>query len=231
MDMVDISTAVVHNSPSDIASWPITHGIDAMSMRPLRDPLEGLSFKSSAQSAWPSFIPNGWEGSLEYTVWAGRKFDGVYHISGFIQMWASRPSTGAPILTDFAINWAYDNRWGPLHGYNPKVGDEMIFFLSAGNARGQSGVTTVRERTNVILVDLPEGDMHDWTFDHVVPPVITPIPTPDPTGLTLKDLKDQLDRMEEVMRERFTNVDYEIAAARKAVDLGVGSLLSKLGIK
>ncbi len=79
-------------------------------------------------------------------------------------MWRERPSTGAPILTDFARNWVYDSRWGAMAHYQPQVGEQMGFFVSAGNARGVGTVTSVRERTNVVVVSLPAGDTGDFTF-------------------------------------------------------------------
>ena len=109
-------------------------------------------------------IPPGFSGPLQYTVWAVVNVGGRWNTSGFIQMWRGRPSTGAPILSEFARNWAYDSRWGPMAGYQPHAGEQMGFFLSAGNARGQTDVSSVRERTNVVSVALPPGDNGSFTF-------------------------------------------------------------------
>jgi hypothetical protein len=79
-------------------------------------------------------------------------------------MWRGRGSTGAPILAEFARNWAYDARWGPIAGYQPHAGELMGFFLSAGNARGVTTVTSLRERTNVVVVPLPPGDNGSFAF-------------------------------------------------------------------
>jgi hypothetical protein len=161
-DAIDLSQAEVWNSPPDIASWPISAAITQLSMRPGQS--AGLTFQSSARTTWPDYTPLGWDGPIQYTVWAVVKINGRWRTSGFIQMWRERPSTGAPILTDFARNWAYDGRWGPMAGYQPQVGEQMGFFLSAGNARGVGGVTSVRQRTNVVVVSLPAGDTGDFTF-------------------------------------------------------------------
>lgn len=173
-DAIDLSTAVVHNSPPDIASWARTHSITELHMRPEGTPEPGLSFASTARSAWPNYTPPGWDGPIQYTVWAGVRISGVWHISGIIQMWRERPATGAPILSygpgctvnNFACNWVYDGRWGTMAGYQPQAGEAMIFFLSAGNARGVNTVTSVRERTNVVMVNLPANDTGDWTFNN-----------------------------------------------------------------
>ena len=163
-DMVDISTAVVWNSPADVASWSKTTSITALTMRPSSAPEPGLAFDFPAHGTWPDYTPPGWDGPLQYTVWAGVKINGVWNISGIIQMWRERPATGAPILTDFARNWVYDGRWGAMQGYQPRPGEQMIFFVTAGNARGVGAVTSVRERSNVVAVNLPAGDDGNFTF-------------------------------------------------------------------
>src|SRR5438128_2711838 len=132
-DAIDLSQAAVYNSPADVASWPITAGITTLQMRPRGVRPDGLAFTSPAIDKWPNYTPPGWDGPIQYTVWAVVRINGQWYTSGFIQMWHTRASTGAPILTDFAINWAYDNRWGPMRGHQPQVGEQMGFFLTAGN--------------------------------------------------------------------------------------------------
>lgn len=163
-DMINLSQVTVYNSPADVASWPITQSITALHMRPSGDPISGVSVESNALSVWPEYTPPGWSGPLQYTVWAVVKVNGAWYTSGYIQMWKGRASTGAPIIAEFALNWAYDARWGPMMGHQPVVGEQMGFFLTAGDARGVGGVTSVRERTNVVLVNLPANDTGDFTF-------------------------------------------------------------------
>jgi hypothetical protein len=164
VDAIDLATAAVYNSPPDIAKWPVTTRITALHMKPRGAHPEGISLVFSAQQTWPDYLPPGWDGTLQYTVWAVVKINGAWNTSGIIQMWRGRDGTGAPILTDFAINWVYDARWGPMNHYQPSVGEQMGFFVSAGNARGVGGVTSVRERSNVVMVNLPAGDLGDFAF-------------------------------------------------------------------
>jgi hypothetical protein len=159
-DQMSLGGVSVYNSPPDIASWPATGSITRLDM----SSSTGLSFQFTTQNSWPDVVPPGFGGPLQYTVWAVVNVNGRWDTSGFIQMWRGRPSTGAPILSEFARNWAYDSRWGPMAGYQPHVGEQMGFFLSAGNARGEGGVSSVRERTNVVLVSLPAGDNGSFTF-------------------------------------------------------------------
>jgi hypothetical protein len=178
-DAIDLRQAVIHNSPADVADWPATTPITRLEM----GSPSGLSFTFAAQQTWPNYTPPGWTGPLQYTVWACVKPE-AWHCAGFIQMWNGRPSTGAPILSDFQKNWAYDAaRWGSMASYAPHPGDVMAFFVTAGNARGETGVTSVRERSNVVLVALPADDIGVFSFSATPPtppppPIVTPPPAP-----------------------------------------------------
>lgn len=176
-DAIDLHQVSVYNSPADVANWPVTASITHLDMR---SPA-GLSFRFTAENSWPDYIPQGWTGPLQYTVWAVVNVNGRWATSGFIQMWKGRPSTGAPILSDFAQNWVYDGRWGTMAGYQPHPGEIMGFFLTAGDARGQGGATSVRERTNVVTVALPANDTGSFDFaSGGYPPIYTPPPAPQP---------------------------------------------------
>mgnify|MGYP002084898500 CR=1 FL=1 len=165
-DAINLSQAVVWNSPTDVASWPITTRIERLDMRPQGAANDGLEFFFSRRYNWPNYTPPGWSGPLNYTVWAGVRINGVWHVSGIIQFWSARVATGAPILANnnFAINWVYDGRWGAMAHYQPVAGEAMVFFITAGDARGNSGVTSVRERSNVVMVNLPANDSGSFTF-------------------------------------------------------------------
>jgi len=159
-DAINLFTAQVFNSPPDIASWPVTAKITNLTMSPAL----GLQFSFTTENTWPNTPPPGFTGGIQYTVWAVVLVNGQWNTSGFIEMWQGREGTGAPILTDFARNWAYDSRWGPMMGYQPQVGEQMGFFISAGDARGNSAPTSVRERSNVVLIPLPAGDTGSFSY-------------------------------------------------------------------
>jgi hypothetical protein len=160
IDQMDLSQATVYNSPNDVASWPVTTAITQLKIRPTGDPLEGVSLTFSAQQTWPDTV-TGFTG-LQYTVWAVWYAAGQWNASGIIQMWRGRPDTGASILSGFASYWIYDPRWGPGWGHQPVVGERMGFFVTAGDARGVSGVTSLRERSNVVVINLPANDSGDF---------------------------------------------------------------------
>jgi hypothetical protein len=162
-DQMNLAEATVYNSPADVASWPITTRITRLDMLGCNG---GIAMTFAAQNTWPNYTPPGWDGPLQYTVWAVANVNGHWNTSGFIQFWRGRENTGAPILPlscGFPVNWAYDGRWGPMNGYRPSVGERMGFFVTAGDARNVGGVTSLRERSNVVVVDLP-SEFGTWTW-------------------------------------------------------------------
>ena len=162
-DAINLSQATVWNSPKDVASWAVTTTITAVHERPSSMYPNGIHLEFSALSTWPDYLPPGWDGPLQYTVWAVVKVNGQWNTSGIIQMWRNRDWTGAPLMTDFAINWVYDSRWGAMAHHQPVPGEQMGFFVTAGNARGVFDVTSVRERSNVVMINVPGNDYGDWT--------------------------------------------------------------------
>jgi|SRR6185295_2996853 len=164
-DSIDLNIVTIHNSPNDIAQWNETIKITMLDM----DPSEGWSFYFN------KIVPDNWkwmtghnDDNYQYTVWPIIKYNGVWNSSGIVQMWQNRISTGPFEMPtwhdDFHINWCYDSRWGDMSLYYPNPGDEFGFFVSAGNARGTDGVTSVRERSNVIKIVLPTNDRGSWNF-------------------------------------------------------------------
>jgi hypothetical protein len=185
MDTIDLSQSQIHNSPADIASWPATVAITEVAM----DPRGGLTLAFNHPLAetwkWPSNPANPSE-NFQYTVWAVVKLADGWHAAGFVQMWQGRAMGDGslpPILSGFR-NWWGDLRrlWGAMSDYVPQAGDQVGFFVSAGNARLRGDVTSVRERSTVVVVTLPTGDLGSFSFDDVPVRPPTPIPAPAPSN-------------------------------------------------
>lgn len=180
-DAINLSEAQIFNSPADIADWPVTVAITQLGI----SPATGIRISADVPRTWDFHMP-GWgngkddDGNVLYTVWAVARINGHWAASGVVQMWKGRPSTGAfetpTWRTEFPKNWAYDGRWGALAGHQPQVGDLFGFFISAGNARGEKGVTSTRERSNVVAINLPANDT--GVFPFVTPNVPAPAPAP-----------------------------------------------------
>jgi hypothetical protein len=208
-DAVDLHSVIVHNSPADIADWPVTRAITRLTMRPSSDPQPGLIFEFDQplpdEWEWLTREQRGWQpgdsSSLENyqcTVWALVWVNSRWHASGYIQLWKGLSRVGAPILSDFHANWAYDSRWGDAHDYIPASGDAIAFFVSAGNARGQTAATSRRERSNVVGLHLPIGD--SGVFDFAAPIVQPPAPpAPGPTPAPVDDVTKLLTAVDAIV--------------------------------
>jgi hypothetical protein len=166
------SASIADSAPGDVASWPITVHIDAVTF----DPVEGLSFQKSGAD-WPDYTPPGWGGPIQYTVWACQMPQLV--CVGVIQMWRDRPATGAPLPSNWTFWWG-PSAGGAIHApfgnYAAQPGDNMGFFLTAGNARGFTDVSSVRQRSQVVIVRLPFGDSGVFEFPVSPTPPQTPAP-------------------------------------------------------
>jgi hypothetical protein len=235
-DQIDLSQVEVHHSPANVASWPVTVKITRITMRPNGVQPDGVAFDFT-QMNWPEYTPPGWTGSLQYTVWPVVRINGAWHTAGIMQMWKGRASTGAPLLTSFAKDWVYSDRWGPLVGHQPVVGEQMGFFLTAGDARDQTGVTSVAERSNVVLVNVPANDSGDFEFPDATPPpppvatpppagtppVATPAPSTPPPGSSdqLAELNAKLDALKQQQAEDTAKILAAIADLKQDIHDGI----------
>lgn len=237
-DEIALDNVSKMSSPADIADWPRTVAITGIVM----DPAGGLSlsFDRSLPDSWkwPSAPPPSTD-NIQFTVWAVVNVGGRWFAAGFVQMWQGRPMGDGslpPILTGY-VNWWGDVRrlWGEMSDYVPLVNDLVGFFVSAGNARLTSGVTSVRERSNVVAVKLPIGDAGSFTFGEA-----PPLPAPDWMNQFLDDmdsivveLHDQNNlltamnqRLGEIAAQRFT--DLTASSNRLAATL---ESMAKTGVK
>jgi hypothetical protein len=167
VETIDLRAVRIHNSPTDMADWAITRIITRLKV----DRRTGWQFEFNIP------LPENWkwrsnpanpEENYQYTVWPIILYRGAPNTSGIVDMWSGRVGTGGFELPtfheDFHQNWCYDSRWGDMSLYYPNPGDMMGFFVSAGHARGVAGITSVKERSNVVVVRLPIDDLGDWIF-------------------------------------------------------------------
>lgn len=228
-DGIDLKSVQWHGTP-DISDWPIT--LD----------LQGVEFKAGSASdgntvgvrpifdrgvmnqRWPDVRPDGWDGFIQFTIGAIVKVNGVWHGAGLHEFWSNRNGdariwTGAPILTQWA-DWVYRNQWGPeMESYRPAVGDEIGFFLVAGDRRSPHNIGPVRERTNVIRVKLAANGVADALAPVGVPtpPVVNP-PNPgtsEPATHGYAALKDEVNGLTEALTklvDRVTDVEAKTLA-------------------
>lgn len=151
-DMINLNTVIVENSPPDIATWAQTATITRIDWQSTGVFVDFT--KRDGAGRWPDVIPAGFTGPIEYTLWLFLKIGGQWYGSGVIQFWNGLDRNGGP-PSGVAINWFYDSRWGPMQGYQPAPGESVGMMVSAGNARGETGVSSVKERSQVVLIPFP----------------------------------------------------------------------------
>lgn len=209
-DAFDLHTVVTHASPADIADWPITVTITTVNEDP-RGGFELLFDRTLPESwKWPSnpAVPSD---NFQFTVWAFVQVGGKWHGAGFVQMWQGRSMKTGALPAIFSVNdgaqgyvnWWGDVRrlWGEMSDYVPRPGDQVGFLVSAGNGRLVQGVTSVRERSNVVLVTLPASDVLSVSTGAAVPPgpVVPAVPTTAPVNLT--PTAPQLAQLEKLIKD------------------------------
>jgi hypothetical protein len=154
-DQMNMSQATILNSPSDLASWPITTSLEVVDMGP-----GGIAVQFSKKDGpgrWPDVTPPGWDGPLQYTLGMCMVVNNRWYCSAVVEFWYGlNRSGGAP--QDYAMNWFYDPiRWAPMTGHQPAVGETIGIFVCAGDCRNNTKGTLspVAERSNVVLVKQP----------------------------------------------------------------------------
>jgi hypothetical protein len=156
-DGINLSLAIIHNSPS-VASWPATAALTRLALMPT-----GAHVEFTKQNVWPDVTPPGWSGPLQYTLWIVLNINGQWHASGCIQYWRGLYENGGSV-SQYAQNWYYDpGRWGPMAGHQPAVGEQVGFLVTAGDARN-NGPTVLKERSNVVVVPFPSAGGASLTF-------------------------------------------------------------------
>lgn len=154
----DMSQAIIKSSPSDLASWPVTATITEVQMRP--DAMIVDFDRRDGPNAWPETVPVGFEGGLQYTLGMCLNIGGQWYCSGVVQFWRGRELEAAASPSSIPVTWFYDPaRWGPMSGFLPNCGDQVGFFVGQGDLRGRgtSDGNSIRERSNVQLVDFCGG--------------------------------------------------------------------------
>lgn len=186
-DMIDLSTALFMSSPVVVA-WPATRRITHVHC----DARGGfvLTFDQPLPDSWKwKSNPDVPTDNVQFTVWAVVKVSGVWIAAGFVEMWQGRPMGDGSLPAIFAVNggapgytnWWGDVRrlWGSMSLYVPQPGDQIGLMVSAGNGRLRSDVTSVAERSNVVVVTLAADDALDVDYQaDGAPPVPSPVPQP-----------------------------------------------------
>jgi hypothetical protein len=154
-DAISLSLATILNSPSDLARWPITTAITSIDLR--SSGVHAEFSKRDGPGRWPDIIPPGFTGPLQYTLGMVLNINGQWYASAPVEFWYGLDASGGP-PSQYALNWFYDpGRWGPMSSHQPAVGEQIGFFVCAGDCRNTTdgSKSPVKERSNVVIVTMP----------------------------------------------------------------------------
>jgi hypothetical protein len=184
-DAIDLAHVEFHMAPDHVKTWPITNPITKIEL----SSQHGVGVTLADRDRWPDFVPPGWDGPLNWTLWLFVKCQGRWHGAALIEYWdgkggrSARYWTGAPLLTNYA-DWVYPNPgspWGVMGSCAPKHGDPIAFMAAPVSHRMNKNHETVRERSNVVFVAaLVEDAVYDYGHVPPVPPPVPPGPPPPP---------------------------------------------------
>src|SRR5581483_2716234 len=154
-DGLDLRSAVVTGgSPADVANWPITTQITGMDFG--GNGLRVDFSKKDGPGRWPDVVPPGWDGPIQYTVWMVENIGGRWYTSGGVEYWYGLDRQGGPPW-EYGYNWYYSAPvWGPLANRQPGNGEQVGFFVTAGDQRVKDA-HIVAERSNVVVLPFPGG--------------------------------------------------------------------------
>jgi hypothetical protein len=190
-DGIDLSTVQIHNS-HDVRNWPATATISKLEFRPTGVHVEHT--KNQGPGCWPNFRPAGWDGDLQYTLWIFLQISGGWHGSGCIQFWQSCDQNGGP-PEEFAKNWYYAaDRWAPMTGHQPALGELVGFMVTAGDARN-SGAQSLQERSNLITMPFPASGVVYLAKPDAIPVTPNPAPIPSPVPPPVVSTTDRIDEL------------------------------------
>ena len=157
-----LQQATILDSPDNFAFFAETAKITTLIMGP-----SGINVdftKKNGGDRWPDIFPPGFSGPIQYCLGMAWKIDGHWYASAPIEMWNDRAEGGGP-PDEYALNWFYNPaRWAPMTFHQPVPGETIGFFVVAGDVRGFNSNQKFQERSNVVMVPMPDGGGATYTF-------------------------------------------------------------------
>jgi hypothetical protein len=157
-DQIDMHSVIVRGPGGDVANWPVTTRIRVLDIN-----FGGAFLDFDAKSRWPEVTPPGWDGGIQYTLWMVVNVNGRWITAGGVEFWRNLDRQGGP-PSRYASNWYYNAQvWGELATHQPAPGEQVGFFVTAGDQRAKD-VRLTTERSNVVLVPFPSDSGAYYPF-------------------------------------------------------------------
>jgi len=157
-----LQQATILDSPDNFAFFAETAKITTLIMGPFGINVDFT--KKNGPDRWPDIFPPGFSGPIQYCLGMAWNIDGHWYASAPIEMWNDRPEGGGP-PQDYALNWFYNpTRWAPMTFHQPSPGETIGFFVVAGDVRGFNSNQKYQERSNVVMIPMPDSGGATFTF-------------------------------------------------------------------
>jgi hypothetical protein len=156
LDAFDLRAAVVASADCPwIADLPILARMDTITLTHAE---QGYAHAFPGRDTWPGVVPPGWDGPINHTLWIAELIAGIWYILPIKEALGEYCTLG-PILTPGQIpqNLTY-YATGPMHGYQPRAGEQIGFFSTTGDTRRMNLQPPAGAgRTNVVTVPFLAG--------------------------------------------------------------------------
>lgn len=157
-----LQQATILDSPDNFAFFTETAKITTLIMGPFGINVDFT--KKNGPDRWPDIFPPGFAGPIQYCLGMAWNIDGHWYASAPIEMWNDRAEGGGP-PQDYALNWFYNpTRWAPMTFHQPSPGETIGFFVVAGDVRGFNSNQKYQERSNVVMIPMPDSGGATFTF-------------------------------------------------------------------
>ena len=161
-ELFNWADVTILDSPDNFSKWPETATITRLTMGPTG--INPEFTKKDGPDRWPDILPPGFEGYIYYCLGLAFKIDEHWYASAPIEMWFGRPEGGGP-PSEYALNWFYNPvRWAPMTFHQPRVGETIGFFVTAGDTRGFNSNQKYQEKSNIVFVPQPDDRGAVYTF-------------------------------------------------------------------
>lgn len=148
--MIPLDQVTVVGSHARILSFPAAATIKNLGLVP-----GALHLEVDHHTSWPAVAIDAGDPVQAATLWVFLQIDGRWHATGAErlrpgQIAGDAKPEDANVDNFIGVSWLFDpNRWGPMAGYVPKVGERVGMMVVAGSTRSDD-TTPVEERTKVI---------------------------------------------------------------------------------
>jgi len=204
---------------TNVLDFPATSQLTEVGFKP-----GGIHLRHTKEDVWP---PVGFETTTQQaTLWILANINNAWVGAGMERIrpgQKDKPEGDNP--TQFIANWVEGRPFGPFNNHVFKPGDSIGVLVVAGNSR-LAGDFAVRERTNVVEVQVPPANGQDWPpfawVEGQVPDTDTNVPVTKPgTDTTVPVQTGDVNAARDQILARIVQLETDVQSSK-------GEILSRI---